>query len=85
MEKKFYNIEGTLAEIGPVVEIKLQYLSDLVWMARRYADGRSTYAVSLYNDIVRSLVGRGVPLLKLDEGLWAKDGMFGYPRENVSD
>jgi len=27
-----------------------QAIKDIIWMARRYANGRKTYAVSLFND-----------------------------------
>lgn len=36
---------------------------DLQWMARRYADGRSSYAPSTVNDATRYLVSIGVDCL----------------------
>ena len=50
---------------------------DLAWMARRYADGRMSMAVSTYNNSVEELVKMGV-YLKPDSisenTIWAKDG-----------
>jgi hypothetical protein len=49
---------------------------DLAWMARRYCDGRMSYAPSLYNDYVRALLALGVPLNPTGDGtIWARDGM----------
>ena len=50
---------------------------DLAWMARRYADGRQTYAVSMYNNCVTSLISMGVTLQGdriANNSVWAKDG-----------
>ncbi len=48
---------------------------DLHWMARRYADGRQSYAPSLFNDHVRTLLALGVPLNATgDQTIWAADG-----------
>lgn len=54
-------------------------LKDLCWMARRYCDGRSSYAPSMFNNIVDGLIAAGVPIepVNEDEGIYAKDGMFG--------
>jgi hypothetical protein len=53
---------------------------DLQWMARRYADGRKTYAPSMVNDITLQALRMGIPIKKAneDEEIWAYDGMFGY-------
>jgi len=50
-------------------------LKETLWMARRYADGRATYAASSYNSVVRQLLELGVSLPKTDGTLWARDGM----------
>lgn len=48
---------------------------DLHWMARRYADGRQSYAVGMHNDHTRSLLGLGARLNPTGDGtLWAADG-----------
>lgn len=49
---------------------------DLHWMARRYADGRSSYAPSLFNEHVHTMLRLGVPLNPTADGtIWAYDGM----------
>ena len=46
----------------------------LHWMARRYADGRQSYATSLHNENTRELIAMGVPLNATGDGtLWARD------------
>lgn len=53
-----------------------QIISEMHWMARRYADGSMTYATSMHNDNTRILLKLGVPLRCGAEGtLWARDGM----------
>lgn len=42
------------------------------WMARRYADGRSSYAPTKFNDHVRMIVDTGIGL---NHPLYARDGM----------
>lgn len=55
------------------------------WMARRYADGRSTYATRLFNEHVRTLLSMGVELDPTgDETIWARDGM-GRAYDKLSD
>ena len=54
-----------------------QICSDLAWMARRYADGRMSMAVSTYNNSVEELVKMGVylkPDIISENTIWAKDG-----------
>jgi hypothetical protein len=48
----------------------------LHWMARRYADGRQSYAVGMFNDITRDLLDLVIKLNPTADGtIWAKDGM----------
>lgn len=54
--------EKTLAEI----------IRNLHWMARRYADGRSSYAPGLLNDCVRSAIALGY---EIKQPLFARDAM----------
>lgn len=55
-------------KLGDVVQV-------LHWMARRYADGRQSYAPSLFNDQVRILQGMGITLNATGDGtVWAADG-----------
>lgn len=46
----------------------------LHWMARRYADGRQSYATGLFNDTTRTLLSLGVELNPTgDHTFWARD------------
>lgn len=48
---------------------------DLQWMAKRYAEGRRSYAVSMLNEITRTLLALGIELNPCGEGtVWARDG-----------
>lgn len=63
-------------------EVLRRIVADLHWMARRYAHGRSSYAVGLLNDHTRALLGLGVKLNPTgDNTIWATDGQFGPPPE----
>jgi len=54
----------------------LRYIvAQTLWMARRYADSRSSYAVGMLNDAVHELDRAG--LSHLFTGDPADDGMFG--------
>lgn len=51
---------------------------DIAWMARRYADGRKTYAVSMYNDACFDACKLGCnirPDFAEGDRLFARDGM----------
>lgn len=49
-------------------------IKTLHWMARRYADGRQSYATSLFNNITRKLLKAGYTLnATADEIIWARD------------
>jgi hypothetical protein len=49
---------------------------DLHWMARRYADGRQSYATSLFNQHTQSLLDLGMELGPNSDGtIWARDAM----------
>jgi hypothetical protein len=51
-------------------------VQDLHWMARRYADGRQSYATSTFNQHTRSLLAMNIQLNPCAEGtIWARDGM----------
>lgn len=48
---------------------------DLHWMARRYADGRQSYATSLFNEHTRKLLEFNIKLNETgDHTIWARDG-----------
>ena len=56
-------------------KVLLGVIQDIYWMARRYADGRQTYAVSMYNDALIEAMTEGfVPRTGSAEGIWAADG-----------
>ena len=49
-------------------------LEEVMWMARRYADGRQTYAVNMYNEIALNCLRIGIKLNTCDGIVWARDG-----------
>jgi hypothetical protein len=51
-----------------------QAVIELHWMARRYADKRSSYVTRIFNNITRKLLWIGVELGE-QEGYFARDGM----------
>lgn len=54
----------------------IKAVCDLHWMGRRYADGRTSYATSLFNEHTRFLKALGFPLNPTgDETIWARDTM----------
>lgn len=58
------------------VTVPVELVRDLHWMARRYADGRASYATSTFNGHTRTLLALGVSLnLTGDETIWARDAM----------
>jgi len=62
-----------------------QCLADITWMARRYADGRKTYATSMYNDVANWCLKHGVNINPGAEGIvWARDG-HGRGCDGLSD
>lgn len=48
---------------------------DLHWMARRYVDGRQSYATSTFNEHTRALIAMGLKLNTNDGTIWARDRM----------
>jgi hypothetical protein len=50
-------------------------IGEIWWMAQRYANGRSTYAPSMYNQMIDLAIKNGVKL-EADE-IYAEDGDFG--------
>lgn len=57
-------------------------LKETLWMARRYADGRSSYVVSQFNEAIHELDLMGLPELNPGDPAangkrFADDGMFG--------
>jgi hypothetical protein len=70
-----------------MMEIEENHLLELVWWARRYCDGRATYAATCFNSLYENLTlkypelpskDQFDPTLK-DKGRywpWAQDGMY---------
>lgn len=52
-------------------------IGETLWMARRYADGRSTYAPETVNKCIDLALELGIELDGPPEEMYAKDGMFG--------
>jgi hypothetical protein len=50
-------------------------ISELHWMARRYADNRTSGVTRLFNDVTKKLLRMGVRLESGKEGCFAKDRM----------
>lgn len=59
-------------------------IQHLHWMARRYVDGRQSYATSVFNDCVREAIRLGIELRHPDKTVWAKDAM-GRRYDGLSD
>ena len=56
-----------------------QICKDLQWMARRYADGRMTYAVAMLNEHTETLLDLEVDLNSgAEKKIFARDGMEGF-------
>lgn len=75
MEKR--NSDSTAGRGWTEREMNLrQVIIDIWWMARRYADGRASYATSMYNSAMKRAIENGVfdgvPYI---EGPWALDRM----------
>lgn len=52
-------------------------IRDTLWMARRYADGRSTFAPGMVNECIDLALELGIELDGPPEEMYAKDGMLG--------
>lgn len=65
-------------------------IRDTLWMARRYAHGRRSYAVGQYNDAARLARSLGVELNNSDGSIFAVDatrfdGMSGLSEEEFAE
>lgn len=54
-----------------------EIIRETLWMARRYADGRCTYAPETVNKCIDLALELGIELNGPPEEMYAKDGMFG--------
>lgn len=65
-----------IARLARELEALRRIVVDLHWMARRYVDGRSSYATRLFNSHTRALLAMGVELNTTADGtIWARDAM----------
>jgi hypothetical protein len=72
--KKANSLEELLTQINALEG----FVKNTWWMARRYVDGRSTYAPGVYNEAVKKLQDAGLGSLFGDcDEIYASDGMFG--------
>lgn len=72
----------TIKKLKEENEILKEIIKDTLWMAQRYADGRSTYAPYTLNMAVHKLDGLGLAHLYVGDSAnenrrFARDGMFG--------
>ena len=59
--------------------------TDFHWMARRYADGRSSYVTRMFNENTRAMLRMEVEVNSTaDEIIWARDAM-GRGFDGLSD
>lgn len=59
------------------IEMLRSVIQDMWWMARRYVNGRKSYAVSMYNNAIKRAQDAGMIFSPDNDGLIeAKDGMF---------
>lgn len=61
------------------MEDQLKYIiRETLWMARRYADNRTTYAPYIFNECLDMAESLGVKIEDdIDIGKYARDGMLG--------
>ena len=52
-------------------------ITEIWWMARRYADGRSTYAPGLFNQVIDLALKNGVQIGDDQGKIYADDGQLG--------
>lgn len=66
-------------------ELLERIIRDTLWMARRYADGRQSYATGMYNEAARLALKLDViPVDNCDGTWWAEDSM-GIRFSSLSD
>lgn len=83
-QKNWQGPTGTV-DYPSMYQRSAEAFQEIFWMARRYADGRMTYAASTYNDAVRKALSVGITLPLLGDGtVWARDG-HGRQCDHLSD
>jgi hypothetical protein len=68
---------GICMDTQNVINDLERIIKDTLWMARRYADGRSTYAPETVNKFIDLAIELGIDLDGPPEEMYARDGMFG--------
>lgn len=79
-ERDEYMAEKTMGYINDLEKEneKLRLIvSETLWMARRYADGRSTYAPLVVNECIGKALELGIDMSGPPEEIYASDGMLG--------
>lgn len=69
----------TPAEMKARMELVERHLCELQFWARRYADGRKTYAADAVNEIAQYMIARRNQPMPDNGVVWASDGVFGPP------
>lgn len=54
-----------------------EIIANIWWMARRYADGRSSYAPGLFNQCIEKAIANGVKIEDDNGTIYADDGQLG--------
>lgn len=68
--------ETTCRDIQNIIRDLEHIVKETLWMARRYADGRSTYAPGLVNECIDLAIKLEIDLHGPPEELYAKDGLL---------
>ena len=86
IEKYRNSSSAHVRQLARGTEALMHAAQDWHWMARRYADGRQSYAVGMHNGHTRTLIGLNITLNATGDGtLWAKDGNPGMPGPTPAD
>ena len=54
-----------------------EIIANIWWMAREYADGRSSYAPALFNQCIEKAIANGVTIKDDNGNIYAADGHYG--------
>ena len=70
-------MKETKGELQDRIQALERIVTDIHWMAKRYADGRNTYAPSMFNRAMRIALRLGITLQPdpIDGHLFARDRM----------
>lgn len=59
-------------------------IQEIWWMARRYADERSTFAPQIYNQAIRECLKLGIDFSTVDGIIWARDN-YGRSYDHLTE